>query len=140
VEAALAGIARQDAPPLEHGVRFFPRPRLAAAADAAAIAVFAVVGLLSHHGGVSARGLARDALPLLGGWFAAALLVRLYATPTFRRLATTWLVGITGGVVVRAAILRHTDVGKEAAFLGVALVFTLLFSLAARLCATALER
>lgn len=113
-------------------MRFFPPPRLAAAADAAAIVVFAIVGLLSHHGGVSGRGLARDALPLLGGWFAVALLVRLYARPAFRRLAAAWLLGITAGVVVRAAILGHTHAGKEAPFLGVALGFTLLFSLAAR--------
>ncbi|HUJ54913.1 MAG TPA: DUF3054 domain-containing protein [Gaiellaceae bacterium] len=113
-------------------MRLFPPPRIAAAADAAAIVVFAVVGLLSHHGAVSGRGLARDALPLLGGWFAAALLFRLYARPALRRLAATWLLGITAGVAVRAAILGHTHAGKEAAFLGVALAFTLLFVLAAR--------
>jgi Protein of unknown function (DUF3054) len=114
-------------------MRLFPRPRLAATADAVAIVVFAVVGLLSHHGHVSGSGLARDALPLLGGWFAAALLVRLYERPRPRRLAATWLLGITAGVAVRAAILGHTHAGKEAAFLGVALAFTLLFVLALRL-------
>ena len=50
----------------------FPPPRIAAACDAAALVLFAVIGLLSHRGGVSGHGLARDALPLLGGWFAAA--------------------------------------------------------------------
>ena len=114
-------------------MRLFPPTRLAAACDAVAILVFAVVGLHSHHGGVSGRGLARDALPLLGGWFLAALLFRLYARPAPWRIAATWLVGITGGVAVRAAILGHTHAGKEAAFLAVALAFTLLFSLAARL-------
>jgi hypothetical protein len=113
-------------------VRFFPPPRWAATADALAIVVFAIVGLLSHHGGVSGRGLVRDALPLLGGWFAAALLLRLYPRPSWWRLLGTWLVGITAGVAVRAAILGHDNVGKEAAFLAVALVFTLLFALAAR--------
>lgn len=111
----------------------FPPARLAALGDAVAIVAFAVVGLLSHHGAVSARGLARDALPLLGGWFAAALLVRLYARTDVWRLAATWLVGIAAGVAVRAAILHHTHVGKEAAFLGVALGFALVFVLAARL-------
>lgn len=122
-------------------MRFFPPPRLAATADAAAIVVFAIVGLLSHHGDVSGRGLARDALPLLAGWFGAALLARLYARPTWRRLAATWLVGITAGVAVRAAILGHTHAGKEAPFLGVALGFTLLLALAGRaLTAWALPR
>jgi Protein of unknown function (DUF3054) len=119
-------------------MRFFPRPALAAACDGAALVLFAVVGLLSHHGAVSGRGLARDALPLLGGWFVAAALLRLYARPGPARLAGTWLVGVTGGVVVRATILRHSDVGKEAAFLAVSLAFTLLFVLAARLAAARL--
>ena len=110
---------------------FFP-PRFAAVADAAAIVVFAVIGNLSHHGDVSARGLARDVLPLLGGWLGAGLVFGLYRRPTVGRFAATWLVGVTAGVVVRAAVLQHTDVGKDAAFLAVALVFTLLFALAAR--------
>jgi hypothetical protein len=110
----------------------FPPPRFAIACDTAAIVVFAVIGNLSHHGDVSVRGLARDVLPLLGGWLAAALMFGLYRQPTLWRLAATWLVGVTAGVVVRAAILGHTNAGKGASFLAVALVFTLLFSLAAR--------
>jgi Protein of unknown function (DUF3054) len=113
-------------------VRVFPPPRLAVAADTAAIVVFAVIGNLSHHGGVTASGLARDILPLLGGWLLAGVLFGLYRRPSWSRLAATWLVGITAGVVARAAILHHTNVGKEAAFLAVALVFTGLFALAAR--------
>jgi hypothetical protein len=110
-------------------------PPLAAGADAAAIVVFTLIGLLSHHGGVSGRGVARDLLPLLGGWFGVALLVRLYTRPAPWRLVTTWLVGITAGVAIRAAILGHTHAGKEAAFLAVALGFTAVFTLAARLAA-----
>ena len=116
-------------------------PRLAVGADAAGIVVFTLIGLLSHEGGVSGRGLARDALPLLGGWIGAGLLFGLYRRPTLGRLAATWLLGITAGVVVRAAVLRHANPGKEAAFLAVALIFTLLFALAARaLTAWALPR
>ncbi len=122
-------------------MRLFPPPRFAVAADAAAIVVFAVIGNVSHHGDVSGRGLARDVLPLLGGWLGAGLLFGLYRRPTLTRLAATWLVGVTAGVVARAAVLHHTGVGKEAAFLAVALVFTLLFALAARaLTAWALPR
>jgi hypothetical protein len=110
-------------------------------ADSVAIVVFAVIGNLSHHGEVSARGLARDVLPLLGGWLGAGLVFGLYRRPTVWRLVATWLVGVTAGVVVRATVLNHTDVGKEASFLAVALVFTLLFALAARaLTAWALPR
>jgi hypothetical protein len=114
-------------------MRLFPPTRLAVVADAAAILLFAVIGLLSHHGGVSGRGLVRDALPLLGGWFAAALLFGLYPRPSLRRLLATWLAGVTGGVAIRAAVLGHADAGKEAAFLGVALAFVLAAVLAARL-------
>ncbi len=122
-------------------MRLFPPPRLAIADDTAAIVVFAVVGNVSHYGDVSARGLARDVLPLLGGWLGAGALFGLYRRPTLGRLAATWLVGVTAGVVVRAAILRHTNAGKEVAFLVVALVFTLLFALTARaLTAWALRR
>lgn len=109
-------------------------PPLAAGADATAIVVFTLVGLLSHHGGPSGRGLARDALPLLGAWFAVALLVRLYTRPAWQRLVVTWLVGITAGVAIRAAILGQTHAGQEAAFLGIALAFAAVFVLAARLC------
>ena len=117
-------------------MRLFPPTRVAVASDATAIVLFVVVGLLSHHGDVSGGGLARDALPLLGGWFAAALLVRLYTRPSPARFLATWLVGVTAGVTVRAAVLGHTHAGKEAAFLAVALAFTLVFALAARLVAT----
>ena len=113
------------------------RGRLAAASDAAAIVVFAVVGLISHRASVAT--LAHDALPLLAGWFAVALAVQLYARPSVRRFLVTWSVGITAGVLLRALILgRHLN-GKQAAFLATSLVFTLLFVLALR-AATALWR
>lgn len=118
----------------------FPRPALAAACDAGGLIVFAVVGLLSHHGGVSGRGLARDGVPLLCGWFAAAALARLYVTPTAARLAATWLAGVSGAVVVRALVLGHHAVGGESAFLGVSLTFTLVFVVAARLAAGFVSR
>jgi DUF3054 family protein len=80
------------------------------------------IGLLSHHGGISLRGYARDALPFLGCWFAAALLFRLYARPGPWRLAATWAVGVPAAVLVRALVLGRTLGGKEAAFLVVSLV------------------
>jgi hypothetical protein len=55
---------------------------------------------LSHHGHLSATGYARDALPLLVGWLGATVLFR-------GRFVPTWLVGVTAGVVLRAAILGH---------------------------------
>jgi hypothetical protein len=97
-------------------------PWVAAASDAAAILLFVTIGLLSHHGGLSARGYARDALPFLGCWFAAALLFRLYSRPGSGRLALTWAVGVPAAVLVRALVLDRPLGGKEAAFLAVSLV------------------
>ena len=103
--------------------------------DAGAIVVFAIVGLLSHH--ASASAFSRDALPLLGGWFAVALATRLYIRFSLRRFLVTWAVGITAGVLVRALILGRALNGHQAAFLATSLVFTLLFVVAARAVARA---
>jgi hypothetical protein len=93
-------------------------------ADAIAILAFATIGQLSHHGRVSATGYAEDALPLLAGWFAAFWAFR-------GRFVPTWLVGVTLGVLVRAAVLSHWY-AKELAFWLVALAFVGLLALAMR--------
>ena len=93
-----------------------------AIADAVAILVFVTIGLLSHHGDVTLRGYARDALPFLGCWFASALLFRLYSRPGWWRLLATWAVGIPVAVLVRALVLGRHLGGNEAAFLLVSLV------------------
>jgi hypothetical protein len=100
-------------------------------ADAVALLVFVTVGLLTHHGGVSAAGYARDALPLLGCWFAAAAAFGLYRRPTRRALLRTWAVGITAGIAVRQLVLWSFH-GDDLVFLVVALCFTLLFVLIGR--------
>jgi hypothetical protein len=115
-----------------------PRRRLAIASDAAGIVVFAIVGLISHR--ASPLAFFHDALPLLGGWFAAAFALRLYVRPTVARLLATWAIGITAGVLVRALILGRHLGRHEAAFLAVSLVFTLLFVLAARAVASLAAR
>ena len=106
----------------------------------AALIVFSVVGLLSHDGAVSAAGLARDALPLLAGWFAAALLFRTYRRRSGRALLLTWIVGVPLGVALRAVVLGRALEGREAAFLAVALTFTLVFVLALRVVLGLLRR
>jgi len=108
-------------------------PGVLALADGTALVLFSVVGLLSHDGAVSASGLARDALPLLVGWFAAALLFRTYRRRSVRALLLTWIVGVPLGVALRAVVLGRAFEGREAAFLAVALTFTLVFVLALRI-------
>ncbi len=107
-------------------------PRVAAAADAAAIVVFVTIGLVSHDHGLHATGYARDALPFLGCWFAAALAFRLYRRPSAGRLAATWAVGVPAAVLLRALVLGRPLGGKEAAFLVVSLVTIGLLVLALR--------
>lgn len=106
----------------------------AAAIDAAALAVFVAVGVATH--GASVGAFFRDLACILGGWFAVALVVGLYARAGRRRLAATWLAGVSVGVLVRAAFVGHVAVD----FWGVALAFTALFVLAARLATHVLGR
>jgi len=105
--------------------------RTAVASDLVALALFVTVGLLNHHGSVSATGYARDLLPIGACWLIAGGAFDLYRRPRVRALAGTWLVGVTAGILVRALVLWRLD-GGDAAFLGVALCFTLLFVLAVR--------
>ena len=107
------------------------RRRLAPVADAVALVLFVTVGLFSHHGGVSLTGYARDALPLLACWFAAAAFFGLYRRPTRRAFLLTWVVGVTAGILVRQLVVWsfHAD---DLVFLVVALTFTLLFVLGGR--------
>jgi DUF3054 family protein len=100
--------------------------------DATAIVLFGAIGQLSHHGGVSLAGFAHDALPILGGWFAAAVAFGLYARGGRRAFVLTWLAGVTAGVAVRALVLGRPANGREAAFLVTSLVFTLLLVLGCR--------
>jgi hypothetical protein len=100
--------------------------------DAGALVVFAVIGMLSHDGAVFVTGFVRDALPLLVGWFAVALAIDTYRSPSRAKLLLTWAIGVPLGVVIRGIALgRHVD-GMQAAFLVTTMVFTLVLVLAFR--------
>jgi hypothetical protein len=100
-------------------------------AGVVAILLFATIGQLSHHGGVTAGGYAADALPLLGCWLAAAW--------TTRRFVTTWLLGVTGGVAIRMVVLSHYR-WNELAFYCVALAFVGAVAFVLRLAAARISR
>ena len=110
------------------------RPAVLAASDAVAIVAFVTVGLVSHEHAVSATGYARDALPILGAWFGAAALLGTYRARGggLRRLLATWAIGIPVGVLIRALVLGRPLGADQLEFLGVALVFSLLFVLGLR--------
>lgn len=103
------------------------RDRLLPLTDAVALVVFVVIGVFTH--GASATAFVRDLACILGGWFVVALAVRLYTRAGMWRLVVTWLAGVSAGVLVRAAIVGHGAVD----FWGIALAFTALFVLVARL-------
>lgn len=121
-------------------MRLLARPlslphRTAVVADVVALLAFVTVGLFNHHGGVSAANYARDAIPIAGCWLLAGGAFDLYKRPRARALLRTWLVGVTGGVLVRALVRRHLD-GGDAVFLAVALCFSLLFVVVVRILAS----
>jgi hypothetical protein len=102
------------------------------ASDGVAILVFVTIGQVSHHGHVSVAGYAEDALPLLAAWFAVAWLAG-------GRFLPTWLAGVSAGVLLRAAILRHWY-PRELAFWLVAVATIGLFAGAGRLALRLVER
>jgi hypothetical protein len=120
-------------------VRILELPhRTAVAADLLALAAFVTIGLINHHGGLSATGYARDLLPIGGCWLLAAGAFDLYKRPRPSALLATWLVGVPAGIGVRALILFRLD-ANDGVFLAVALAFSLLFVLSFRAAAAALS-
>lgn len=116
-----------------HALVFPPaRSRILAASDGLAILAFTVTGIVSHRDALPPGALLEDALPLLCGWFAAAVAFRLYDRSTRRALLLTWAVGIPAGVLLRAAVLGRLDEPRQLAFLATTLVLSLVFVLAAR--------
>jgi Protein of unknown function (DUF3054) len=107
----------------------------AVGADVVALLAFVTIGLVNHHGGISAADYARDAIPLAGCWLLAGGAFDLYKRPRLRALLGTWLVGVTAGVLVRALVRWHVD-GGDAVFLVVGLCFTLLFVVVVRIAAS----
>ncbi|MSO95230.1 MAG: DUF3054 domain-containing protein [Thermoleophilia bacterium] len=115
--------------------RLFPPSsvRIIVLADALAILAFTLAGIVAHTGGLSIRGVAEDALPLLVGWFAAAAATGLYRRPSLRAFLITWVLGILAGVMLRAAALGRLDEPRQLAFLATTLVLTLVCVAAIRL-------
>jgi hypothetical protein len=111
------------------------------AGDAVALLLFAVIGLISHDKAIGIDELARDALPVLGGWFVAAALLGTYRRRSRRAFLETWAGGIIAGTVVRGIVLhRHVFGGRYLTFIVVTLVVSLLLLLTWRALAAILLR
>jgi hypothetical protein len=99
-------------------------PLKLAVGDVIAVSLFAPIGLLSHDEGITLAGLARNVLPIAIGFLAAALLVGTWRRPGWRTLVPAWALGVTAGVLVRAAILGHGYGKTTFTFLTVTLAVT----------------
>ena len=114
-------------------------PRWAAAADAACLVAFVLIGRTSHdlHGG--AGWFVAVLWPFAVGWLAAALVTRLYvaASHPWWRAAATVVLGVTVALVLRATL---TTRATPVIFGVVAVSFLALTTLGWRLVVAALSR
>jgi hypothetical protein len=117
-----------------------PRTLTLVLGDAVALILWAVLGLASHNEGVTVAGLLRNAGLIMVGWFAAALVLGTYRSPGVWRFLATWAIGITAGVILRAAILGKSWNGDEFTFLAVTLGVTLVLLAAWRIIAAGVAR
>lgn len=116
------------------------RPGVLAAGDTAAILAFVLAGLASHDEAATVVSVGRNAGPILACWFAAAAPLGTYRRPRLRALAATWVLGVGGGVLLRAALLGRPTGRGLAVFLLVSLGTTAALVGAWRLVALGLAR
>jgi hypothetical protein len=114
--------------------------RVALACDLAALPLFVVVGMTSHHSGSAATIFLRNAVPVMTAWLIVAWVIGAYRPPAFLTLFATWALAIPAGVAVRSAFTGTLGDGRFFVFLGVAMAFTLLFLGVARSIATVIGR
>jgi hypothetical protein len=108
------------------------RRALLPAADALALVLFVVVGIREHEEGTAISLFVRNALPLLGTWFVASRFTGAYRRPGMKTLVRTWALAVPAALLVRTAWVGSPTGTRILVFLGVGLVFTLLFLLAGR--------
>ena len=73
--------------------------------DVVALSLFAPLGLLSHGEGITLDGIARNAGPIAAGWLVATAAFGVYRRGAPRRAVVgAWLVGVSGGVALRALV------------------------------------
>ncbi|MGH2785094.1 MAG: DUF3054 domain-containing protein [Actinomycetota bacterium] len=107
-------------------------PFVLAAGDAVALILFAVIGLANHDQGITAAGIARNALPIIGAFAVAAPFAGTYTRPGLRTLLVTWAIAVPAGVVIRAIALDRPADGSQVTFGIVTMIATLVLLLAWR--------
>jgi len=87
--------------------KLVPVRRLAPVLDFLSILVFVALGRREHELGYDLASALRTLWPFLVGWFAVALLTKLYLTPSWGRWLITWLGGIVVALGLRATLGGH---------------------------------
>ena len=95
--------------------------------DGATLLLFIVIGLAQHDEGASTGLFLRNAIPLIGAWFAVAVPLGTYRRPGVRTLLPTWAVAVPAGLLLRTAWVGSPHGSEILVFLGVGVTFTLLF-------------
>ncbi|HEY6567141.1 MAG TPA: DUF3054 domain-containing protein [Actinomycetota bacterium] len=101
-------------------------------ADAAALIVFVLAGMRSHHEGTLVGVFMRNAVPLVCAWFVVAALFRTYRRAGLKVVFQTWIVAVPIGLIVRSLWVGSPQGSRVFVFLAVGLAFTLLFLMAGR--------
>jgi hypothetical protein len=114
--------------------------RLLAIVDAAALTMFVLIGVRSHHDAGGLQVVARNLVPLEAAWFCIAPLMGTYRRPGLRSLLRTWVVAVPLGLGLRTLWVGSPSGLELLTFLGVGLAFTLLFLLVGRWIAAAIGR
>jgi hypothetical protein len=101
-------------------------------ADAAALMVFVLVGIRSHHEVGALDLFLRNAVPLEAAWFVVSVVAATYRRPGIRTLLWTWVVAVPAGLVVRSIWVGSPSGSRLLVFVGIGMGFTLVFLLAGR--------
>lgn len=101
-------------------------------ADAVALMVFVLAGIRSHHEVGAIDLFLRNAVPLEVAWFAVSAVAATYRRSGLRTLLWTWIVAVPAGLVVRSIWVGSPSGTRLLSFVGIGLLFTLLFLLAGR--------
>lgn len=107
--------------------------RAAALIDAAALLVFASVGIAMHGAGFGRGAILRNVVPFLGAWCLLAPVTGVYRRLSLGRLLAHWAVAIPAAVLVRQLWVGRFVSRATVVFLIAALAFTLALLLAGRL-------
>jgi len=109
-------------------------------ADAVALLAFVGVGMRSHQIDAIAEVAARNVVPLAVTWAMVSVVAGTYRRRDLASLLATWAIAVPLGLLARTWWVGSPRSGRIAVFLGVGMVFTLVFLMLGRGVAAAITR